>query len=133
MATKIIHFDELANHSTRKDCWILIHGKVYDLTTFLPDHPGGDEVLMGATAKDGTPYFEDVGHSPNAKELMKKYYIGDIDASTVPAGSKYNSVAPITPDKPAPGSGSGFPTILKFLLPLLILGIAFALGLFRKE
>ncbi|KAJ0093401.1 hypothetical protein Patl1_25972 [Pistacia atlantica] len=44
--------------------------EVYDVTKFLEDHPGGDEVLLLATGKDATDDFEDVGHSSSAKELM---------------------------------------------------------------
>ncbi|KAK8500414.1 hypothetical protein V6N13_028109 [Hibiscus sabdariffa] len=58
---------------------------VYDVTQFLEDHPGGDEVLLAASGKDGTRDFEDVGHSDDARNMMKKYYIGEVDSSTVPA------------------------------------------------
>ncbi|KAF2282607.1 hypothetical protein GH714_043134 [Hevea brasiliensis] len=58
---------------------------VYDVTPFMDDHPGGDEVLLSSTGKDATNDFEDVGHSDSAREMMAKYYIGEIDASTVPA------------------------------------------------
>ena len=34
--------------------------------------------------KDATDDFEDVGHSVTAKAMMDEYYIGDIDASTIP-------------------------------------------------
>ncbi|KAF9586892.1 hypothetical protein IFM89_039889 [Coptis chinensis] len=58
--------------------------QVYDATPFMDDHPGGDEVLLSATGKDATNDFEDVGHSDVAREMMDKYYIGEIDPSTVP-------------------------------------------------
>eukprot|EP00276_Gloeochaete_wittrockiana_P019051 CAMPEP_0184356640 /NCGR_PEP_ID=MMETSP1089-20130417/103960_1 /TAXON_ID=38269 ORGANISM="Gloeochaete wittrockiana, Strain SAG46.84" /NCGR_SAMPLE_ID=MMETSP1089 /ASSEMBLY_ACC=CAM_ASM_000445 /LENGTH=41 /DNA_ID= /DNA_START= /DNA_END= /DNA_ORIENTATION= len=32
---------EISKHTSDNDCWILIHGKVYDVTDFLDDHPGG--------------------------------------------------------------------------------------------
>ena len=41
--TKEFSVDEIAKHNTEEDCWVVIHGKVYDVTEFLPDHPGGPE------------------------------------------------------------------------------------------
>lgn len=42
-------------------------------------HPGGEEVLLDEGAKDATESFEDVGHSDEARELLEKYYIGEVD------------------------------------------------------
>ena len=33
--------DEVAKHSKEDDCWCIIGGEIYDVTKFLPDHPGG--------------------------------------------------------------------------------------------
>lgn len=41
-------------------------------------HPGGEEVLLEQAGNDGTEAFEDVGHSTDARELMKKYKIGEV-------------------------------------------------------
>lgn len=42
-------------------------------------HPGGDEILIDEGARDATGPFEDVGHSPDAREMLEKYYVGDVD------------------------------------------------------
>ncbi|XP_020245196.1 cytochrome b5-like [Asparagus officinalis] len=63
--------------------------QVYDVTKFLDDHPGGDEVLLSVTGKDATDDFEDVGHSNTARAMMDEYYVGEIDASTIPVKTKY--------------------------------------------
>jgi cytochrome b involved in lipid metabolism len=36
---------EVAKHDTVHDCWLIINGKVYDVTPFVDEHPGGD-ILM---------------------------------------------------------------------------------------
>ncbi|KAJ6828624.1 cytochrome b5 [Iris pallida] len=100
------------------------------LPPFMDDHPGGDEVLLAATGKDATNDFEDVGHSNSAREMMDKYYIGDIDASTVPTKRSY-----IPPQQPAYNQDktSDFVIkILQFLVPILILGLAFGVRHFTK-
>lgn len=38
--------DTLKQHGTRDDLWLLLHDKVYNVTKFLDEHPGGDEVLL---------------------------------------------------------------------------------------
>lgn len=37
---KLVTLEELGKHNTSADCWIAIHGNVYDVTAFLPEHPG---------------------------------------------------------------------------------------------
>jgi hypothetical protein len=41
-----ISADELQKHASESDCWLAIHGKVYDVTNYLVDHPGGLDVMM---------------------------------------------------------------------------------------
>ena len=32
--------DEVAKHNSRESCWVIVHGKAYDVTEFLPGKPG---------------------------------------------------------------------------------------------
>lgn len=97
----------------------------------MDDHPGGDEVLLSATGKDATNDFEDVGHSDSAREMMEKYYIGEIDASTIPKKRTYVPPQQLqhNPDK----TQDFVIKILQFLVPLLILGLAFVVRLYTKK
>ncbi|CAO1947390.1 unnamed protein product, partial [Urochloa humidicola] len=63
--------------------------EVYNVTKFLEDHPGGDDVLLSSTAKDATDDFEDVGHNTTARAMMDEYLVGEIDATTIPTKVKY--------------------------------------------
>jgi cytochrome b involved in lipid metabolism len=36
--------EQISLHNTQSDCWVIIHGVVYDLSQFA-DHPGGTDVL----------------------------------------------------------------------------------------
>ncbi|KAK8526066.1 hypothetical protein V6N12_020547 [Hibiscus sabdariffa] len=79
--TKLYSMEEASQHNTKDDCWVVIDGKVYDVTSYLDDHPGGDDVVLAATGKDATDEFEDAGHSKSAKELMQNFCIGELDTS----------------------------------------------------
>ncbi|KAI8127242.1 hypothetical protein FF38_11553 [Lucilia cuprina] len=69
---------EVAEHNSKENNWFVIHNNVYDVTAFLNEHPGGEEVLMEQAGKDATENFEDVGHSSDAREMMKQYKIGEL-------------------------------------------------------
>ncbi|MEE6500314.1 hypothetical protein FKM82_003740 [Ascaphus truei] len=70
--------EEVRKRNTPKETWLVIHGRVYDITRFVEEHPGGEEVLFEQAGADATESFEDVGHSIDAREMLKQYYIGDV-------------------------------------------------------
>lgn len=47
---------EVAKHKTKEDLWMIINGKVYDITNYRRYHPGGDKIMQGA-GSDGTGLF----------------------------------------------------------------------------
>lgn len=76
--TKLFKREEVKSKNDSKTAWIIIHNSVYNVTDFLNEHPGGEEVLLEQAGKDGTEAFEDVGHSSDARDMMKKYKIGEL-------------------------------------------------------
>ncbi|KAL1412258.1 hypothetical protein Q8F55_000001 [Vanrija albida] len=64
---------ELAKLVDKRNLHLLIHGKVYAVHEFVHEHPGGDIVLLGEAGKDATKAWDDIEHSDEAKELMKRY------------------------------------------------------------
>ncbi|XP_062219795.1 cytochrome b5-like [Phragmites australis] len=128
---KVYSFEEVRKHNDRKDCWLIISGKVYDVTLFMEEHPGGDEVLLASTGKDATADFEDIGHTDSAKELMPQYCIGEVDAATVPAKITYAVPKDASPKKAATSTGA-WATLLPLAVPVLLLALAFVLQSFAK-
>ena len=76
--TKLYSMKEVQKHDryTKIDgnnsYWIAIHNKVYDVTKWLDDHPGGEDVLMENSGTDATEPWDDIGHSTEAREKMKQ-------------------------------------------------------------
>nr|ANQ46485.1 cytochrome b5 [Santalum album] len=128
---KVFTLSEVSEHNSSKDCWLIIEGKVYDVTKFLEDHPGGDAVLISATGKDATDDFEDVGHSSTARAMLEEWYIGDMDTSTIPARQQFTP--PTQPHHDQARSSEFFVKLLQFLVPLLILGLAVGIRFYTKS
>jgi len=76
--SKRFTLEEVAGHNSKKSAFLLIHNNVYDITKFLEEHPGGEEVLLEEAGKDASEAFEDVGHSTDARDLMKQYLVGEL-------------------------------------------------------
>jgi L-lactate dehydrogenase (cytochrome) len=44
--TRRVSLDDLKQHNTANDCWIAVHSKVWDITHFINEHPGGPEGML---------------------------------------------------------------------------------------
>lgn len=71
---------ELARHNTAKDSWVAIHGHVYDLTSFLPEHPGGFDSIASLSGMDGTEVFSAL-HSRRILDRLESQIVGRLDTS----------------------------------------------------
>eukprot|EP00252_Welwitschia_mirabilis_P018138 TRINITY_DN40366_c0_g1_i1.p1 TRINITY_DN40366_c0_g1~~TRINITY_DN40366_c0_g1_i1.p1 ORF type:complete len:143 (+),score=38.40 TRINITY_DN40366_c0_g1_i1:336-764(+) len=132
---KVFSLAEVANHTSKDDCWVVIHGKVYDVSKFLEEHPGGEEVLVEASGKDATQEFEDIGHSESARGMMETYEIGTLEGFKGDTTKKETKRA--FKEIPASIVKENEPSLLvkllQFLLPLLIVGVAFGIRIFLKD
>lgn len=71
--------EDVAAHKTRNSCWVSRNGKVYDVTSFLNDHPGGDDLILDHAGKDIGEIMTDKishEHSESAYEMLDEYVIG---------------------------------------------------------
>jgi len=68
-ATGGYSMEEVAKHTTKEDCWVILHGRVLDVTKFLGEHPGGELAILTFAGKDATAEF-DMIHPP---DVIEKY------------------------------------------------------------
>jgi cytochrome b involved in lipid metabolism len=49
---------QVATHSNASSCWSIVQNNVYDLTSWINQHPGGSQAILSICGKDGTVAFE---------------------------------------------------------------------------
>jgi len=85
-----LDMQEISKHNNQADCWMLISGKVYNITSFFGSHPGGNGTMITSCGKDATAAYMtkdpsatsssgSSAHSSNAVNLLNNYYIGDFN------------------------------------------------------
>ena len=91
---RTLRLDEIREHNNAQTTWIIMNDLVYDVTKFILEHPGGEEVrrlierILSAIAKlqvilnlagqDATDAFDDVGHSSDARDMTNDYLVGKL-------------------------------------------------------
>ena len=64
-------------HNKKGDCWIVIDGKVYDVTQWMSKHPGGEAVLLQRAGTDCSEPFAAARHSDKTiNEMLPKLAVG---------------------------------------------------------
>lgn len=66
---------EVATHDNTDDCYIAIQGKVYDVTGFIDQHPGGVDKITSGCGKEMTGMFAAI-HSNRAWDLLARFQVG---------------------------------------------------------
>merc|ERR1719245_1683772 len=61
--------EEVAKHTTKSYCWVVVNGEVLDVTKFLSEHPGGELAILTFAGKDATEEFNMI-HPP---DVIPKY------------------------------------------------------------
>ena len=81
--TRIFTTEDVEEHASPKSCWVTRDGKVYDVTEFLPDHPGGDDLILKYAGKDVGEIMKDStehDHSDSAYNMLDEFLIGRLGA-----------------------------------------------------
>ncbi|TDZ30844.1 Cytochrome b2 [Colletotrichum spinosum] len=76
---------EVQKHQSTASCWIVLHGKVYDITAFLAEHPGGGAILLKNSGKDASAEFDSVHPTELIDEYLKRgQLVGLLDEEATP-------------------------------------------------
>jgi len=86
----VLNMTEISQHNKQTDCWILISGKVYNITSYFGSHPGGNAKMLATCGEDATAEYATKNpsatsssggsaHSSNATSMLGNYYIGDLN------------------------------------------------------
>lgn len=110
--TLVLSMLEIAKHNSSQSCWLLISGKVYDVTSFLNQHPGGAGEILSSCGTDATVAFDTKDgrgrpHSAAALAMLADYFIGNLNqaVTTNPANPNNPPVVNPNPNPIPPSSG----------------------------
>ncbi|KAK4131689.1 FMN-linked oxidoreductase [Trichocladium antarcticum] len=81
---KVFSAEEVARHTSPESCWVVLHGNVYDVTEFLPEHPGGSRIILQLAGRDATPEYDPI-HPPGTLEenLKPSAKLGTVDPASL--------------------------------------------------
>lgn len=69
---------EVSLHDTPDDCWVVIYDRVYDITNFLDEHPGGADIMLEYAGQDASTAFRSSGHSRMATKALDRFIVGEL-------------------------------------------------------
>lgn len=68
---------DVAKHNSRSSCWSSINGSVYDLTSWIPKHPGGEQAILKLCGTNGSEEFnEQHGGAALQAQILAGFKIG---------------------------------------------------------
>lgn len=95
--------DLVGQHNASGDCWIIVQNKVYSVSSYLYQHPGGAEEITPFCGREATQAFISMGgrgsHSQKAYDIIGTYYVGELNGAV--NGSQSSTVS-TTPTQTSP-------------------------------
>ncbi len=88
--TRVIPLHEVARHNTCEDCWIVAHGKVYDVTSYIFQHPGGAGAILRNAGSDATAHFD--FHHKSSQKRWAALQIGVVSTGGGGGGSSESCI-----------------------------------------
>ena len=79
-SAKTFTITEVAQHNIKTDCYLIVNKQVYDVTSYIDQHPGGVRRIVEMCGQESSQAFAAI-HSNFAWNLLKDFYIGDISTN----------------------------------------------------
>lgn len=75
----------MQKHKSKESCWVILYGEVWDVTDFLPEHPGGSSIILKLAGQDATEEYDPI-HPPGTLEenLPGSKRLGPVDPKSLP-------------------------------------------------
>lgn len=99
--------DQVRQHATSADCWTAVSGNVYNLTSWIRQHPGGSSSIISMCGTDGTAAFNRMhGGQARPEQVLAGYLLGPLAADTQATPSSSSTGTPSTgaPATTSPGN-----------------------------
>lgn len=110
---------EVAKHSTSKDCYLIVNGAAYDVTSYIYKHPGGARNITSRCGTEATKVFSAI-HSNFAWNLLKDFYVADIvsaNSTNAASSTSTSSTSSVSTSTSTPKELSGIEQTLKKIYP----------------
>lgn len=85
--------EQVSKKTTKDELWIIVNGRVYDVTKFVDRHPGGHFVMMAMGGKDCTDAFENYHQARITKAMLPAFLIGEcVDVPVYPHVTDFREI-----------------------------------------
>ena len=89
----VLSMAEVGKHRSADDCWVVLNGKVYDLTKFHKAHPGGAKLILDAAGLDASKPFNQIHPADIAEKLLGPgVVVGKVEQASVKESLKLPAV-----------------------------------------
>jgi cytochrome b involved in lipid metabolism len=71
---------QVAENNNKSSCWTIINGSVYNITSYIPNHPGGESEILQICGKDGSQLFSKPQQhkTGGVDRILSGFKVGDL-------------------------------------------------------
>lgn len=79
VGVKLYAMADITSHNNKSDCWSVVNGGVYNLTSWISNHPGGQQAILSICGKDGSAAFNGQhGGQQKQADILASFKIGEV-------------------------------------------------------